>query len=158
MEADYIVVTDSDNWKPGQPALTASLRGVIDATVKVRVLEQALHSGMWGGPIIDSVTAAARLIAPFHDEDGNVAIEGLGGSKVADVEYPESDLRAEAGVLEGVELAGSGDLASRMWTQSAVAVIGFDATSVAQSGNSMSPETTFKVSVRTVLGTDGRKP
>lgn len=157
LEADYIVVTDSDNWKPGQPALTASLRGVIDATVKVRVLEQALHSGMWGGPIIDSVTAAARLIATFHDEDGNVAIEGLGGSKEADVEYPESDLRAEAGVLEGVELAGSGDLASRMWTQSAVAVIGFDATSVAQSGNSMSPETTFKVSVRTVPGTDGRE-
>ncbi|MDO5048460.1 MAG: dipeptidase [Actinomycetaceae bacterium] len=157
LEADYIVVTDSDNWKPGQPALTSSLRGVIDAKVTVRTVDHALHSGMWGGPVIDSITAAAHLISTFHDENGEVAIEGLGGTKTADVDYPEADFRAETGLLDGVQIAGSGDLASRMWTQPAVSIIGFDATSVAHASNTIWPETSFKVSCRTVPGTDGAK-
>ncbi|MDO5035028.1 MAG: M20/M25/M40 family metallo-hydrolase, partial [Actinomycetaceae bacterium] len=157
LEADYIVVTDSDNWKPGKPALTSSLRGVVDATVRVRMTDHAMHSGMWGGPILDSITAAAHLISTFHNERGEVAIEGLGGSPVADVDYPEEDFRRETGLLDGVQIAGSGDLASRMWTQPAVSIIGFDATSVAHASNTIWPETTFKVSVRTVPGTDGNK-
>lgn len=157
LDADYIIVTDSDNWKAGQPALTASLRGVVDATIHVRMADHAMHSGMWGGPVIDSVTAAAHLISTFHNEAGEVAVEGLGGSKEADVDYPEADLRAETGLLDGVQVAGSGDVASRMWTQPAISIIGFDATSVANSSNTIWPETTFKVSLRTVPGTDGRE-
>lgn len=157
LEADYIIVTDSDNWKPGKPALTSSLRGVIDATVTVRMTDHAMHSGMWGGPVLDSITAASHLISTFHNDAGEVAIAGLGGSKSADVVYDEAEFRAEAGLLEGVRIAGSGDLASRMWTQPAVSVIGLDATSVAHSSNTIWPETKFKVSVRTVPGTDGRE-
>ena len=133
LEADYIIVTDSDNWKPGKPALTSSLRGVIDATVTVRMTDHAMHSGMWGGPVLDSITAASHLISTFHNDAGEVAIAGLGGSKSADVVYDEAEFRAEAGLLEGVRIAGSGDLASRMWTQPAVSIIGLDATSVAHS-------------------------
>lgn len=154
LAADYIIVADSDNWTVDTPALTASLRGLADATVRVRVLDHALHSGMYGGPVLDAVTLAARLIATFHDETGRVAIEGLGGSTTADVDYPEDTFRRDTSLVDGVELAGVGDLASRMWTQPALSIIGFDATSVAHSSNTIAPECQFKISLRTVPGTD----
>ncbi|MDO5720121.1 MAG: dipeptidase [Actinomycetaceae bacterium] len=154
LAADYIIVADSDNWTVDTPALTASLRGLADATVRVRVLDHALHSGMYGGPVLDAVTVAARLIASFHDEQGRVAVDGLGGTTTADVDYPEDAFRRDTSLVEGVELAGVGDLASRMWTQPALSIIGFDATSVAHSSNTIAPECQFKVSLRTVPGTD----
>lgn len=157
LEADYIIVADSDNWQVGAPALTSSLRGLVDAEVHLQVLDHALHSGMFGGPILDAVTLAARLISTFHDANGDVAIAGLEGSKHADVEWDEADFRRDSSLLDGVQLAGTGDLASRMWTQPAISIIGFDATSVANSSNTIAPECRFKVSVRLAPGTDGEQ-
>ena len=45
LRADVIVVADSGNWKVGTPALTTSLRGLVDGTFEVRVLGHAVHSG-----------------------------------------------------------------------------------------------------------------
>ncbi len=50
LRADVIVVADSSNWKVGVPALTTSLRGLVDGTIEVQVLDHAVHSGMFGGP------------------------------------------------------------------------------------------------------------
>ena len=47
--ADVIVIADSSNWAVGAPAITTSLRGVLDFYVEVRTLDHALHSGMWAG-------------------------------------------------------------------------------------------------------------
>ena len=37
LRADVIVVADSSNWKVGIPALTTSLRGLVDGTIEVQV-------------------------------------------------------------------------------------------------------------------------
>lgn len=154
LAADVIIVADSNNWEVEVPALTASLRGVVACDVKIAVLEHGVHSGMFGGPVLDAVTLAARLINTLHDENGAVAVEGLGGTKRADVEWEETDFRRDASVIEGYQLAGDGDLAARVWTQPALAVIGFDARSIAESSNTIAPECTFRLSLRTVPGTD----
>ena len=77
LRADVIVVADSSNWKVGVPALTTSLRGLVDGTIEVQVLDHAVHSGMFGGPVLDAPTLLSRLIATLHDDEGNVAIAGL---------------------------------------------------------------------------------
>ncbi|MFC2661108.1 MAG: M20/M25/M40 family metallo-hydrolase, partial [Actinomyces sp.] len=119
LDCDVIVVADSSNWKVGVPALTTSLRGVVKADVRLDILDHALHSGQYGGPIIDAVTAMCRLIATLHDETGDVAVPGLVRRSQASPDapdYSEADFRADAGVLDGVELAGTGDLTARLWT------------------------------------------
>src|SRR5215218_9374235 len=108
LRADVIVVADSSNWKVGVPALTTSLRGLVDGTIEVQVLEHAVHSGMFGGPVLDAPTLLARLIATLHDDDGNVAIPGLVATDITSVDFPEADYRADASVLDGVRLAGTG--------------------------------------------------
>ncbi|MDO5747836.1 MAG: M20/M25/M40 family metallo-hydrolase [Actinomycetaceae bacterium] len=150
--ADRIVVADADNWKVGQPSVTTSLRGVVTMDVSVSVLKQSLHSGMYGGPIIDAVTLASRLIATLHDDAGDVAVEGLGGSNSADVDYPEADLRADTGLLEGVKLTGTGDIAARLWTKPSISVIGWDQRDLTTASNTLTPTTTFRLSLRVVPG------
>lgn len=154
LKADVIIVADSNNWTVEVPALTSSLRGLAGMDVSVKVLDHAVHSGMYGGPILDAVTLSARLISSLHDANGAVAVEGLGGSTTAEVDWSEEDLRRDAGVVDGAELVGVGDLASRVWTQPAISVIGMDARSVAESSNTIAPECKFRLSVRTVPGED----
>src|SRR4029453_13576766 len=54
LAADVIVIPDAGNWDIGTPALTTSLRGIVNCFVEVRVLSQAVHSGMFGGAVPDA--------------------------------------------------------------------------------------------------------
>lgn len=157
LEADVIIVADSNNWKTEIPALTASLRGVVSVDVNVKVLDHGVHSGMFGGPILDAVVLASRLITTLHDSEGSVAVKGLGGTDRADVHWEEDDFRRDASVVDGYRLAGTGDLASRVWTQPAISIIGMDARPVKDASNTIAPECSFRVSLRTVPGVSPAK-
>ena len=154
LAADVIVVADSNNWKVGVPSLTTSLRGVVTAEFTVRTLDHALHSGMYGGPVLDAVTCAARLVATLHDADGAVAVRGLASYDDATAEYAEEDLRADTGLLDGVRLTGRGSIASRLWTQPSLTVIGMDVTSTAEASNTLIPACTVRLSLRVAPGQD----
>ncbi|GAA3820138.1 dipeptidase [Cellulomonas soli] len=154
LAADVIVVADSSNWKVGVPGLTTSLRGLVDCTVEVAVLDHAVHSGMFGGPVLDAPTLLARLIATLHDENGDVAVAGLVTASDPSVDYDEADLRADTSLLEGARFAGTGPLTARMWTRPAIAVIGLDAPRVATASNTITPRASAKLSVRIAPGQD----
>jgi cysteinylglycine-S-conjugate dipeptidase len=154
LAADVIVVADSSNWKVGVPGLTTSLRGLVDLVVDVEVLDHAVHSGMFGGPLLDAPTLLARLITTLHDEQGDVAVAGLVHAADPQVDYDEADLRADAGVLEGVRLAGTGPLTARLWTRPSIGVIGLDAPRVAGASNTLTPRASAKLSVRLAPGQD----
>jgi cysteinylglycine-S-conjugate dipeptidase len=154
LAADVIVVADSANWKVGVPALTTSLRGLVDGTIGVRVLGHAVHSGMFGGPVLDAPTLLARLIATLHDDEGNVAIAGLEQRDHATIEYPEADFRADASVLGSVRLAGTGSLADRLWNKPALSIIGTDVTRLEVASNTLQPEARAKFSLRLGPGMD----
>ena len=152
LEADVIVIADSGNWRTGQPALTTSLRGLVDCTVEVRTLRYAIHSGQFGGVIPDALTVLSRLLATLHDGDGNVAIPGLVASASDDLDLTESELREQADTVTGLELIGSGSLTSRMWTQPAIAVLAIDAPPVSNAVNALVPAARAKVSLRIAPG------
>ena len=148
LEADVIVVADSSNWKVGTPALTTSLRGVVQSDVTVTTLDHGLHSGQFGGPVPDATTTLIRLLASLHDEAGDVAVKGLVSQGQADPDfpfYPEEDFRADAGLLEGVQLMGTGDLTARVWTKPSITVIGIDTPSIAQSSNTLTPSASARI-------------
>jgi len=154
LAADVIVVADSANWKVGVPGLTTSLRGLVDCEVEVAALGHAVHSGMFGGPVLDALTLLSRLVATLHDERGNVAVEGLVSAPDPSVDYEEADFRADSSVLDGVRLAGEGALSGRLWTKPALSVIGIDAPSVAHASNTLTPRATAKLSLRIAPGQD----
>ncbi|HEY0536609.1 MAG TPA: dipeptidase [Actinoplanes sp.] len=154
LRSDVIVIADSGNWDIGQPALTTSLRGLVNAFVEVRVLKSAVHSGMFGGPVPDALTALVKLLATLHDEGGEVAIDGLVGREGASVDYPEDRFRHEAGLLDGVKLIGRGSITDRAWTKPSVSVLGIDAPRTLEAANALQPSAKAKISVRLAPGDD----
>ena len=157
LAADVIVLADSANLQIGTPALTTSLRGIAGCVVEVRALEHGVHSGSYGGAAPDALTALCRLLATLHDEQGNVAIEGLVTAKAPEADYPEEQFRAEAAMLDGVRLIGSGSVAERLWAKPSASVLGIDTTRVADASNTLIPVARAKVSVRLAPGDEASR-
>jgi cysteinylglycine-S-conjugate dipeptidase len=154
LRADVVVFADSGNWTADVPALTTSLRGGTVVVVEVRTLRHGVHSGMYGGPVPDALTALCRMLASLHDERGNVAVPGLTRGQADPLDLTEAHFRAEAGVLDGVRLTGDGGLTARLWAGPAIAVTGIDAPSVAAASNTLVPVARAKVSMRVAPGDD----
>ncbi|GAA5015240.1 dipeptidase [Actinopolymorpha pittospori] len=157
LAADVIVLADAANFDVGVPALTTTLRGLADCVVEVRALDHGVHSGVYGGAAPDALTALCRLLASLHDEAGNVAIEGLGRAPAPTVDYPEERFRAEASVLDGVQLLGTGTISERIWSAPTATVLAIDTTRVADASNTLIPVARAKVSVRVAPGDDASK-
>ena len=148
LRADAIVLADSGNWDIGEPALTVTLRGLIRVVVTITTLDHGVHSGMFGGAVPDAITTLIRLIATLHDADGNLTVEGLKSGEASDLDYDEKRLRLESGLLDGVQMIGSGSILTRLWNKPALTTIGFNAPSVERSSNTLVPSASAKLSMR----------
>jgi acetylornithine deacetylase/succinyl-diaminopimelate desuccinylase-like protein len=146
------VVADSDNWDVDTPALTVGLRGNVAFRLTVSTLDHASHSGMFGGAAPDAMLAAIQLLATLHDRDGSVAVDGLLSIEQETPDYPESQLRHEAALLDGVTPIGTGTILGRIWSKPAITVTGIDAPTVDNASNTLVPSVTVKISVRTAPG------
>ena len=157
LACDVIVIADAANPAVDVPALTTSLRGLVDVTIEVAMLEQPVHSGVYGGPVGDALTALCHALASLRDERGEVAVPGLvhGSSQAPDVD--EAVFRSDVGLLHGVELLGSGTVPDRIWNKPAVAVLGIDAPRVADASNVLLPRARAAVSMRLAPGEDAVK-
>ena len=151
-ESDVIIVADSGNWSAEIPSLTTSLRGNTDVDVKVKVLGHQVHSGQFGGPILDAYTLASMLIASLYNEAGDLAVPGIEAQEPVgglQRDLDEAQVRADASVVDSYKLAGTGSLAARMWTKPSLTVIGMDAHPVEGSFNVIAHETKLRLSLRT---------
>jgi len=151
---DVLVLADSLNWRVGVPALTTTLRGGVSVVVEVRTLRHAVHNGAYGGPVPDALIALARLLATLHDQEGNVAVAGLSHGDADPLDLTEKQLRADAGVLDGVQLIGSGTLTSRLWAGPALSVVGIDAPAVDDAGMVLVPSARARLALRIGPGND----
>lgn len=151
-DSDVIIVADSGNWSAEIPSLTTSLRGNTTLDVTVKVLDHQVHSGQFGGPILDAYTLAGMLIASLYDENGDLAVPGvLSQEPVGGLQrdLDEQTVRRDASVVDSYRFAGTGSLASRLWTKPSLTVIGMDAQEVETSFNVIANETRLRLSLRT---------
>jgi cysteinylglycine-S-conjugate dipeptidase len=154
LTADVLVLADSTNWRVGVPALTTSLRGGVNVVVEVRTLRHALHNGVYGGPIPDALMALSRLLATCHTDAGNVAVQGLGRGTADPLDLTDEQFRADAGVLDGVALLGSGSLTTRLWKAPALSVDAIDAPAIDDAGLLLVPSARAKLTLRIAPGDD----
>lgn len=164
LAADVIVIADAANPGVDVPALTTSLRGLANIVVEVSMLERAVHSGMFGGPAGDALTALCRLLATLHDDKGEVAVAGLhhgasdpAGDATGDDDAPDVDedtFRGDAGVLDGVDLLGTGTVPERLAHKPALATLGIDAPAVEGAANILVHRARAMISARLAPGDD----
>jgi acetylornithine deacetylase/succinyl-diaminopimelate desuccinylase-like protein len=91
---------------PDVPSLDASLRGMTYCEIHVEGPSQDLHSGTYGGAVVNPATALARIIASFHDEHWHAQIEGFYDDvdhaldfrdQLKKLPWKDEEFRAEAG-------------------------------------------------------------
>ncbi|MEX2180146.1 MAG: dipeptidase, partial [Gemmatimonadaceae bacterium] len=107
LQADAVVISDSSMFAPGQPSVLSSLRGIAYFQIDVVGPAQDLHSGSYGGAVVNPAMALARILATMHDAQGHVTIDGF-YDKVRDwgdaaraatraLPFEDAHFRAEAG-------------------------------------------------------------
>jgi len=89
-----------------------------------------------------------------HRERGEDPKLGYDGFDRDLTQEQKDAFRADAGLLEGVELVGSGDLTARLWTKPTLTVIGMDVTPLELAGNVLAPACTARLSMRIAPGQD----
>ncbi len=86
--ADAAIVFDSGMPDPDTPAVTVGLRGMVDVDVTVRTAPRNLHSGLYGGTVLNALHVLhAQLAHVVPGADGRVRDElRAGTAPVADAE------------------------------------------------------------------------
>jgi len=77
LACDAVVISDSAMFAPGIPSILSSLRGLAYFQIDITGPSSDLHSGMYGGAVVNPAAALARIIASMHDDKGHVTIEGF---------------------------------------------------------------------------------
>jgi acetylornithine deacetylase/succinyl-diaminopimelate desuccinylase-like protein len=77
LSADAALISDTRMLAPDRPAITYGQRGGLRAELEVKGPPQELHSGNFGGAVLNPLQALSEIIAQLHDEYGRVAIPGF---------------------------------------------------------------------------------
>ena len=77
LRCDAVVISDSAMFAPGLPSVLSSLRGLAYFQIDVQGPAQDLHSGSYGGAVVNPAMALARILATLHDANGRIAIPGF---------------------------------------------------------------------------------
>src|SRR3954471_9784176 len=70
LKCDIIAISDTGMVARGTPTFTYGLRGIAAMELRVTGPTSDLHSGSFGGAVMNPATAVGRLIASLHDGDG----------------------------------------------------------------------------------------
>ncbi len=77
LKADYVLVCDTGQIAPTQPAITTGLRGLAHIEIVVKSASRDLHSGMFGGPAMNPIRGLTRVLGALYDKEGRVQIPGF---------------------------------------------------------------------------------
>ena len=77
LSADVVVISDSAMFDRGVPSICYSLRGLVYAQLDVRGTKSDLHSGVFGGAVVNPNMALAQILAQMKDRGGRIKIPGF---------------------------------------------------------------------------------
>jgi acetylornithine deacetylase/succinyl-diaminopimelate desuccinylase-like protein len=128
--ADVAIVFDSGMPDPDTPAITVGLRGMVDVTMVVTVAERNLHSGLYGGAVLNALHVLhGQLARVLPGPDGRVPVElraGVAAPAEAELESwrrltPGAQVIADAGA-HPVEAAAGAEYYERTGAEPALDV------------------------------------
>ena len=77
MACDCVVISDSSQYADGQPAITYGLRGIATYELKIHGPSQDLHSGTFGGTVMNPAIALCHLLSSIVDGQGRIQVPGF---------------------------------------------------------------------------------
>ena len=89
-----VVISDSDMWDRGVPAITYSLRGLCALEVSLKTANSDLHSGMFGGGVQNANHLLVQLLSTLHDANGKVNVEQFYDDVIELTEFEKEQIKA----------------------------------------------------------------
>jgi acetylornithine deacetylase/succinyl-diaminopimelate desuccinylase-like protein len=77
LAADILMVCDTATVKLGLPTVTMGLRGIAHCEIRVQGPKVDVHSGMYGGVVLNPLQALVAIVSSLHAADGSVAVPGF---------------------------------------------------------------------------------
>ncbi len=77
LACDCVVISDSSQYADGQPAITYGLRGIATYELQVDGPSQDLHSGSFGGTVMNPAIALSHMLSSMVDDQGRIQVEGF---------------------------------------------------------------------------------
>jgi acetylornithine deacetylase/succinyl-diaminopimelate desuccinylase-like protein len=77
LKCDIIVISDTSQFGPGQPAITYGLKGIAYFELKLTGPSQDLHSGVFGGSVVNPANALTRMLTALVNDRGQVQVPGF---------------------------------------------------------------------------------
>ena len=165
LDADVIIVSDTSMLAPDHPALTYALRGILYTQIEVTGPTRDLHSGEFGGAVMNPANALCAIIAALKDADGRVTMPGF-YDKVRELTVSEREAYAAVPFDEQGFIAESGapmawgekghSTLERVWSRPTLDVNGIWGGYTGEGSKTVLPSfAAAKVSMRLVPDQDG---
>ncbi len=132
LACDAVVVSDTGMLAPDVPSMCTGMRGLVQLAVELRTAATDLHSGSYGGAVLNAAHVAAELIAALHDDEQRVTIPGFYDdvrpltarerAMLAAVPFDERAFLRDAGTTRLVGEAGMSTL-ERIWARPTAEVV-----------------------------------
>lgn len=126
LRADIAVISDTNQFARGVPAITYGLRGLCYAEIFITGPSHDLHSGLFGGAVPNPANVLCEVIASLHDKEGRVLIDGFYDDVVEltpaerglwkKLPFTEAEFAKSVGIPEGNGEAGFTSL-ERKWAR-----------------------------------------
>src|SRR3954469_13980391 len=81
--ADVVVISDSPMFARGVPSICYGLRGLVYFQIDLRGSSTDLHSGSFGGAVVNPAFALSQILAQMKDRSGRIRIPGFYDDVVA---------------------------------------------------------------------------
>jgi acetylornithine deacetylase/succinyl-diaminopimelate desuccinylase-like protein len=107
LQADTCIVCDTGMWDEDTPAITSRLRGLVYIEATLHGPSHDLHSGSYGGAVVNPANALAKIIGQLHDDDGRIQIDGF-YDDVAEVSVEQVEQWNSLGDADALTLESSG--------------------------------------------------
>jgi len=93
LSCDAVLISDSSMFSPELPCITTGLRGIVYTEINVRGPSHDLHSGSYGGAVVNPANALATILAGLRDEHGRATVPGFYDPVREITEAERADLR-----------------------------------------------------------------
>jgi acetylornithine deacetylase/succinyl-diaminopimelate desuccinylase-like protein len=130
---DLVINADGGQWDVDQPIISVGLRGGCGVQIDVKGPQMDVHSGMYGGVIMNPIHAVVSILNSMHTSDGMISVPGFYDqvrpvtpavrAAIARVPHDEADVKQALGISELYGEAGFTPL-EREWVRPTLEING----------------------------------
>jgi len=134
LACDAAVISDTPMLSEELPSICVGLRGLVYMEVRLRGPKQDLHSGQYGGAVVNPANALAGIISGMKDDEGRITIPGFYDAVkeptpteregYASIPLTEEDLQRETGVSQLGDGEAGVPFIQRIWARPTLDVNG----------------------------------